>query len=174
MSCSRRHWLWLTASSLAALPRLVRAQSGLPLVTKPRATSGDLAVEPAWDERLEVTVGPAQADICGTTHKALQAAVDYVAGLGGGTVRVLPGTYELRNAVYLRSGVRLVGGGAETILVKAPSLETTLAEDSDWYDQEVTLKDAAGFNVGDGVCLRTKDPHNGGEDVLKRTLVARN
>jgi hypothetical protein len=27
--------------------------------------------------------------------------------------------------------------------------------------------------VGDGVCLKTKNPHNGGTDVAKRTLVAR-
>ena len=30
-----------------------------------------------------------------------------------------------------------------------------------------------GFQVGDGVCLRAKNPHNGGSVVLKRTLVAR-
>ena len=33
--------------------------------------------------------------------------------------------------------------------------------------------DPSGFRVGDGVCLRAKNPHNGGTEVLKRTLVAR-
>src|SRR5206468_6970574 len=33
--------------------------------------------------------------------------------------------------------------------------------------------DAAPFRIGDGVCLRTKNPHNGSINVAKRTLVAR-
>ncbi len=156
---------WPACSSLLADDR--------PPVTRPRATSGDAAVEPNWDERLTITVGPAKADLTGTTEKVLQAAVDYVARLGGGTVRVLPGTYRLRNAVYLRSQVRILGSGADSILIKEPSVATKLAEDSDWYDQEITLDDATGFQVGDGVCLRTKNPHNGGVNVAKRTLVAR-
>ena len=103
----------------------------------------------------------------------LQAAVDYVARLGGGTVKILPGTFRLRNAVYLASHVRLVGSGPDSVLIKEPSITTKLAADSDWFDQEITLTDGAGFRIGDGICLRTKNPHDGGSDVLKRTLVAR-
>jgi Periplasmic copper-binding protein (NosD) len=139
----------------------------------PRATLGDSVKEPAWEQRLTVTVGPSGADIAGTSEKAIQAAVDYVARLGGGTVRILPGAYRLRNAVYLQSKVRLLGSGAQTVLIKEPSVSSTLAQDSDWFDQEVTLTDATGFEVGDGVCLRTKNPHHGGTDIAKRTLVAR-
>ncbi|MDB6037322.1 MAG: Pectate lyase superfamily protein [Verrucomicrobiales bacterium] len=144
-----------------------------PTVSKPRATSGDAAVEPDWSQRLTVTVGPEKADLVGASDRVLQAAVDYVARLGGGTVQVLPGTYRLRNAVYLQSKVRLLGNGSETILIKEPSTTTLLAEDSDWYDQEITLKDSTGFAVGDGICLRTKNPDTGAETVVKRTLVAR-
>ncbi len=67
-------------------------------MTNPRATSGD-AVEPDWNQRLTVTVGRDKADMVGADHRVLQAAVDYVVALGGGTVRVLPGTYRLRNAI---------------------------------------------------------------------------
>src|SRR5262249_48624661 len=105
--------------------------------------------------------------------RVLQAAVDYVARFGGGTVHVLPGTYLLRNSVFLRSGVRLRGSGTDTVLLKAPSVNTRLAADSDWYDQEITLANATGFELGDGVCLRAKNPDRGGIEVLKRTLVAR-
>ncbi|MBX7166868.1 MAG: right-handed parallel beta-helix repeat-containing protein [Pirellulales bacterium] len=168
----RRSFL-LTGAAAALAWRSTRSRADDPLsVNGPRATSGDV-VEPQWDERVSVTVGREGADIIGSDHRALQAAVDYVAGLGGGTVRILPGTYELRNAVYLRSRVRVVGSGAESILTKAPSVETRLSADSDWYDQEITLADAAGFRLGDGVCLKTRNPHNGGVDVVKRTLVAR-
>ena len=59
------------------------------------------------------------------------------------------------------------------MLIKEPSISTKLAADSDWYDQEITLEDGAGFQIGDGVCLRTKNPHNGSINILKRTLIAR-
>jgi hypothetical protein len=143
-----------------------------PPVAHPRATSGD-AVEPDWAQRLTITVGPKQADLVGDTETVLQAAIDYVARLGGGTVEILPGTYRLRNAVYLASKVRLLGHGTETTLVKEPSISTRLADDSDWFDQEITLVDAAGFRLGDGVCIRAKNTNNGANVILKRTLVAR-
>lgn len=144
-----------------------------PAVTVPRATSGDTVIEPDWGQRLTITVGPGKADLAGDTEKVIQAGVDYVARLGGGTVKLLPGTYRMRNAVYLQSKVRLLGAGAATVLVKEPSVKTRLAADSDWYDQEITLEDAGGFQVGDGVCLRAKNPHNNSEVVIKRNLVAR-
>lgn len=159
------------AASSAAARQLLAAERPAP--SEPRATSGDDVVEPDWKERLTITVGPEKADLVGSTDRVLQAAVDYVARLGGGTVQILPGQFLLRNAVYLRSNVRLLGAGDETVLVKAPSTTVKLAADSDWYDQEITLADAAGFRVGDGVCLRTKNPHNGSMEVAKRTLVAR-
>jgi hypothetical protein len=168
----RRAFLAAGSCSLAALATgRVSAEEPMP-VNLPRATSGDRVAEPKWDELLTITVGPKDADLVGTTDRAIQAAVDYVARLGGGTVQLSPGKYQLRNAVYLKSQVRLVGAGAETILAKNASVSTKLAADSDWYDQEITLADAAGFQIGDGICIRSKN-HAGGLEVIKRTLVAR-
>ena len=48
-----------------------------------------------------------------------------------------------------------------------------LAADSDWYDQEITLQKTKDFRVGDGIVLQAKNPSNGGQTVIKRTLVAR-
>jgi hypothetical protein len=144
-----------------------------PPVTAPRATSGDTAVEPDWAQRLTITVGPAKADLIGDTEKVIQAGVDYVARLGGGTVKIMPGVYKMRNSVYLQSKVRLLGSGAATVLVKEPSVKSKLSADSDWYDQEITLENADGFQVGDGVCLRARNAHNSSEVVIKRTLIAR-
>lgn len=138
---------------------------------KVRATSGDV-IEPKWDNRLTISVGPAKANLVGTDQRVLQAAVDYVASLGGGTVQILPGTYRLRNAIYLRSKVRITGSGEDAVLLKEPSVTAKLAADSDWFDQEITMVDAKGFHLGDGVCLRTRNPHHGGTDIVKRTLVA--
>ena len=143
-----------------------------PAVTRPRATSGD-PIEPDWEQRIKITVGPKKADIMGSDQRVIQAAVDYAAGLGGGTVQILPGTYRFRNAVRLRSGVRIIGSGADSVCIKEPSMKTALAENSDWYDREVTLSDPKGFNVGDDIVLRTQNPNNGSFDTYKRTLVAR-
>lgn len=167
---SRRAWL---SAGLGVCAGSIALADERPAVTYPRATSSDTAVEPNWKQRVTITVGPRDADLVGSTDRVLQAAVDYVARLGGGTVQVLPGVYRCRNAVYLASRVRILGSGADSVLIKEPSVSTKLAIDSDWYDQEITLTDATGFQVGDGVCLRTKNPHHGGQTTLKRTLVAR-
>jgi len=156
----------------AGLRQPARAEPRPP-VAHPRATDGDERFEPNWDERLTITVGRQKADLVGSDDKVLQAAVDYIARLGGGTVHVLPGTYTLRNAVHLPSKIRLLGSGDDSIITKIPSRSVSLAEDSDWYDQEITLTDAKGFHVGDGIVLRAKNPSSGARDVIKRTLVAR-
>ena len=165
---NRRTFLASTPAMLAAADTFPVA----PAVTRPRATSGD-AIEPEWEQRIRITVGPTKADLVGSDHRVIQAAVDYVAGMGGGTVQILPGNYRFRNAVQLRSSVRIAGSGADSVCIKEPSVKTALAENSDWYDQEVTLTDAAGFEVGDGIVLTTRNPNNGSFDTYKRTLVAR-
>jgi hypothetical protein len=167
-----RRRFFATAAMGAGALSANETRSQAPPVTNPRATAGD-PVEPNWEQRVSVTVGPDKADLVGRDNRVIQAAVDYVAGLGGGTVQILPGTYRFRNAVNLRSRVRVLGSGLDSVCIKEPSVKTTLAQNSDWYDQEVTLTDASGFQIGDGVVLRTKNPHNGSFDTYKRTLVAR-
>lgn len=169
---NRRSFLQSAAFSGAAL-RIHAAPSEHPLPVKtPRSTSGD-PIEPNWAQRLTITVGPKAADLVGSTERVVQAAVDSIARWGGGTVKILPGNYRFRNAVYLQSHVRVLGSGLETVITKEPSLTASLSDDSDWFDQEITLVNAAGLEIGDGICLRVKDPSNGSTEVIKRTLVAR-
>jgi hypothetical protein len=89
-------------------------------------------------------------------------------------VKILPGAYRFRNAVYLQSNVRILGSGLDSVITKEPSALSKLAEDSDWFDQEITLVDARAFELGDGICIRAKDADKGELKVIKRTLVARN
>ncbi|MEZ6073373.1 MAG: right-handed parallel beta-helix repeat-containing protein [Pirellulales bacterium] len=164
----------LAAGALAALGGR-RVWGAEPLaVTNPRATDGDERHEPEWQERLSISVGQRDGDLVGDSDRVVQAACDYVARAGGGTVRLLPGNYVFRNAVHLPSGIRLVGSGAESVISKIASQTVPLAADSDWYDQEITLEQGGDFRVGDGIALQTTNPHNGGTDVIKCTLVARN
>lgn len=144
-----------------------------PPVSNPRATDGDEKFEPHWDRKLTLTVGPKKADLVGSNDKVIQAALDYVARLGGGTVKLLPGTFTCRNSIYMPSRVRLMGSGSDSIITKIASETIEVSADSDWYDQEITLKKAGGFRVGDGVTLIVKNA-NGVTDVIKRTLIASN
>ena len=68
--------------------------------------------------------------------------------------------------------MRLVGSGLDSVLVKEPSTSTKLAADADWYDQEITLANAKGFEVGDGIFLHLGDGRSN-LDMHKRTIVAR-
>lgn len=176
VQCSRRLFtagVFASVCGVAGMPR--SAAQDPPRVTAPRATDGDERHEPVWDELLTITVGVrgGEGDFSGTSERVLQAAVDSAARNGGGTVRLLPGTWKLRNSVFLPTGVRLAGSGADTILTRPESITATLTADSDWYDQEITLSDSAGFQVGDGVLLRAVNPHNGAATIIKRTLTAR-
>ena len=69
---------------------------------------------------LSITVGPKNAQLTGTDDRVLQAGVDYLAALGGRTLRILPGTYHLNNAVDLRNNICIEGSGDKSILIKNP------------------------------------------------------
>ncbi len=105
---------------------------------------------------ITLTVGQGKGDLQGRDDKVIQAAIDYVYRLGGGTVHLLPGIYTMRNAVYLRPGIALRGSGEETILKKAPSVTTVLVREADWFEYAVQVEDPTGFTPGCGLALSTE------------------
>jgi parallel beta-helix repeat protein len=131
------------------------------------ALADDFVFEP---DRAEIRVGIDEGDIRGNDHRALQAAVDYVAGLGGGTVRIGPGRYEMRNALKLRDNVKVIGSSDKTILVACDGFASPLAADGDANEREITVEDLSGFRLGDGVAIDDRD--KGGFEVTTATLVA--
>src|SRR5579871_578929 len=94
--------------------------------------------------QAEVRVGISEGDLRGDDNRILQAAVDYVAGLGGGTVHVGPGRYRMRNALQLRDNVRLRGVRGKSILVACDGFKTRLAADGDCNEQQITVEDPSG------------------------------
>src|SRR5256885_10415784 len=89
-------------------------------------------VAPAPDERQlpdrmhsamtdlpKVRVGQSDADVLGRDNRALQAAVDYIANLGGGVVEIGAGEYAMRDSLHLRSHVTVRGTPGKTILRKS-------------------------------------------------------
>jgi parallel beta-helix repeat protein len=118
------------------------------------------AMHSAMSELPKVTAGRESADIIGTDNRALQAAVDYVAGLGGGVVEIKEGEYVMRDSLHLRSGVTVRGRKGKTILRKADAAVSPLALDGDFGEQQVTVKEPAGFTPGAGIAIW--DDHSGG------------
>ena len=104
-------------------------------------------------ERPTITVGRAGADLNGADNRVLQAAVDYVAGLGGGVVEIGEGEYLMRDSLHLRSNVTVRGRKGKTILRKADAAVSRLALDGDFGEQQITVEDPAGFAVGAGVAI---------------------
>jgi parallel beta-helix repeat protein len=111
------------------------------------------AMHSRMSQRPRVTVGLSDADIVGRDHRALQAAVDYVAGLGGGTVEIGPGEFLMRDSLHLRSQVTLRGTKGKTVLRKADAAVSDLALDGDFGEQQITLVDPDGFMVGASVAV---------------------
>jgi len=122
---------------------------------------------------LVLTVGQTEGDLQGDDDKVIQAGIEYLHRLGGGTLNILPGVYNLRNAIYLRPNITLKGTGEETILKKAESVITTLVRDSDWFEYGVQVANTKGFMPAGGVMLRTKTgPGDWQFDVLRATVTA--
>jgi len=108
-------------------------------------------------ERARVTVGLRDADLTGADNRALQAAVDYVASLGGGMVEIGAGTYLMRDSLHLRPNVTVHGQGDKTVLLKAKSVTSALKLDGDYGEEQFTVENAEGFEVGDGVAIWDKN-----------------
>ena len=124
-------------------------------------------------QNMLLTVGQNEGDLKGDDDKIIQAGIEYLYRLGGGTLHVLPGIYNLRNAIYLRPNITLKGSGEKTILKKTPSVVTALARDSDWFEYGVQVTDIKGFITGGGIMLRSKTgPGDWQYDVLRATITA--
>lgn len=122
--------------------------------------------------RAEIRVGVAEGDLRGDDHRALQAAVDQVADLGGGTVLIGKGRYAMRNALRPRDGLSLVGVPGETVLVACDGAESPLACDGDCNERQITRSDPSAFRVGDGVSIQDEG-FGGGFTVTTATLTGR-
>jgi parallel beta-helix repeat protein len=134
-----------------------------------------LVVQTAWSDQagrryaeselqarpdVRITVGQADADIVGRDNRALQAAVDYVGNLGGGTVLIGPGEYLMRDSLHLRSRVTVRGAGEKTVLRKDREYRSPLAADADFGEAAITVQDTTGFGLGGGVYVASRTQRN--------------
>lgn len=109
---------------------------------------------------ISIRVGRCDAELVGNSNKALQAAVDYVAGLGGGVVEIGPGEYLMEDSLHLRNHVTVRGSGLETVLKKGSGFQSPLATDGDYGEEQISVADPTGFKVGGGVTIGFERPGN--------------
>lgn len=100
-----------------------------------------------------ISVGQAEGTIITKDNRGLQAAVDYLANLGGGVVEIGPGEYLMRDSLHLRPFVGVRGTPGKTILRKASGVESMLAIDGDYGEEQITVTNPNGFEIGDGVAI---------------------
>jgi len=107
-------------------------------------------------EKPVITVGLRDADLNGNSNETIQMAIDRIAGLGGGTVVLLPGHYVIKDSLHLRSHVVLQGSGEATVLWKPPSLSSSVIGVNGYGLYTVSVADPDRFAIGTGVIVRDK------------------
>ena len=123
---------------LLLLPTLISAQTDNYIV--------DAIVTPKVEERT-ITVGGDNAEIQGYTNEAIQIAVDALPP-DGGTVKMNPGHFIIKAPVRLRSNVKLIGSGNETILKRIDGYHSRFIIDADFGELKLTVEDPSGFEIG--------------------------
>ena len=129
------------------------------------------AMHSAMTELPRITVGLSNADFTGTDNRVLQAAVDFIAGLGGGVVDIGEGEYIMHDSLHLRPFVTVRGVPGKTILRKADGVVSPLALDGDYGEEQITLVDPTGFRPGYGVAIW--DSRAGGFHVTVARITGR-
>ncbi len=107
-------------------------------------------VRPQITERI-ITVGGDKADISGFTSQAIQTAIDAIHDLNGGTVKILPGNYDIIAPLKLFSNIKLIGSGSATVLKKSKGFRTQFILDAGYGELQLTVADASGFSPGMGI-----------------------
>ncbi len=156
----------------ASLLASAHADDELDFSPRPEEQQLPQAMRAEMPDRPRVTVGKRDADIVGVDGRALQAAVDYIAALGGGIVEIGPGEYAMSDSLHLRPFVTVRGTPGETVLRKAKAAVSPLALDGDYGEEQITLVTPEGFAVGAGVAIW--DDNAGGFHTTVARITGRN
>lgn len=145
--------LTVLTATLGRLPSAGAAEAARDFSPAPQERQLPTAMHSAMDLQPRITVGQADADLVGRDNRVLQAAVDYVAALGGGLVEIGAGEYLMRDSLHLRPRVTVRGDEGKTILRKADGVVSALALDGDFGEEQITVREPQGFAVGHGVAV---------------------
>ena len=118
----------------------------------------DALVTPKIAEQV-ITVGGQTAQIAGFNNQSIQFAIDAVAKTGG-IVKLNKGVYDIKAPVRMKSNVKLIGAGEETILKRAAGVQTKYVVDADFGEIKLTVENADGFEIG--MKIQVTDEENSG------------
>jgi parallel beta-helix repeat protein len=104
-------------------------------------------------EQKIMNIGPTTGELTGSTNLVIQAAIDYISYLGGGTVKLAEGSYEIENAIHLRSNVHLEGVSGKSILRKCAEVVSPLIADADLHEKQVSVQYPEYFHVGQSITI---------------------
>lgn len=100
-------------------------------------------------------------DITGDTDLPIQAAIDYLSYIGGGTVKIGEGIYTINNTIHLRSNISIEGIAGKTVLRKCDNEISCLSTDADEHEEQITLQNIGGFHPGQTVTVRESGKNHG-------------
>jgi len=120
--------------------------------------TADALVSPKIAEQV-ITVGGPTAKISGFNNQSIQFAIDAVAKTGG-IVKLNPGVYEIKAPVRMKSNVKLMGAGKETILKRATGVQTKYIVDADFGELKIIVENSDGFEIG--MKIQVTDDENSG------------
>lgn len=129
--------------------------SNTALIAQQSTSKVDALVSPKFSEHM-ITVGGSGADITRFNNQAIQLAIDAVAETGG-TVKLNAGDFEIVAPVRMKSNVKLVGSGDQTILKKAKGVQTRFIVDADYGELKLTVENSDGFEIGMKVQVTDKN-----------------
>lgn len=116
-----------------------------------------------------ITVGGDKADIRGFSSKDIQTAIEAIHNMGGGTVKLFPGNYEIIAPVKLYSNLSLIGSGPSTILRKIKGVKSKMTVDVGYGELQATLENASGFTPGMGIQI-SDEKQKGGWDATTAVI----
>lgn len=116
------------------------------LLAQSKIIDVDALVTPKIIERT-ITVGGSDALISEYNNQSIQFAIDAVAKAGG-TVKLNPGIYKINAPVQMKSNVKLVGSGKETVLKRTSGVQTKFVVDADYGELKLIVENSDGFEIG--------------------------
>jgi len=157
MTCKSLTRLITMTLCICAWELVAAGNVGRDFSPEPREMQVATAMHSKMAQLARVTVGHKDTDLIGSDNRVLQAAVDYIGGLGGGTVEIGEGEYLMRDSLHLRPNVTVRGVKGKTILRKAAGAVSPLAIDGDFGEEQITVQDPNGFASGCGVAIWDKN-----------------
>lgn len=118
----------------------------------------DALVTPKVAE-LQIRVGGDNADISGFDNRSIQFAIDALEETGGSVI-LNPGLYTISAPLRLKSKIKLIGSGDETVLKRDHGVQSRYVVDADFGELKLSLENTEGFEIG--MKVQVSDDDNNG------------